>query len=318
VPGSKVQRVAAIAEKQEAAIAGSQLMGAGLTRADIGRWLSSERILGTGTRNVFRMPGAERTWKQALWVGILALPKGTVVSHLSAASVWGLLPPPELPHVTVPRGSSGRFRGAVIHHATVDSSDRCRFQRFPTTAVARTIVDCAALLDQAALDGLDAAIGRGLCRYRQIRAARRHAGRVKGGDRLTAALGPYAGGARPRSEKEAHVLRLFHNWGLPPPECQYVIRDERGRFLAKVDFAWVPWRFGLEYDGDEFHSPRRWAHDDRRLARIEQTHWRIERADRHDTRPLVTPPEDAPDRRPAPAARPVGGMGAPARSAQRP
>jgi len=232
------------------------------------------------------MPGAERTWKQSLWVAILGGPKGTVVSHLSAASVWGLLPPPDVAHVTVARRSSGRFQGAVVHHATVGATDRCRFQRLPVTGLARTIVDCAAPLDQAGLDALvDAAIGRGLCRYRQIKAAWVRAGRVRGGDRLRSALAPYAAGARPRSEKEAHLLRLFHSWGLPAPECQYVIRDERGRFVAKVDFAWVPWHFGLEYDGDEFHPPRRWGHDDWRQARIERTGWRIERADRGDTRP---------------------------------
>lgn len=302
-----MQRVAAIAEKQRAAITGPQLQGAGLTRAEIGRWISSERILRTGTRNVFRMPGADQSWKQALWVAILGGPKRTVASHLSAASIWGLLPPPELPHVTVPRTASGRLPNAVVHHATVDSADHCRFQRFPVTTVARTIVDCAGLLDQSALDAMvDAAIGRGLCRYRQIRAAHKRAGRVRGGNRLAAALAPYAGGARPRSEKEAHVLRLFHNWGLPPPETQYVIRDERGRFLARVDFGWVPWRFGLEYDGDEFHPPRRWAHDDRRQARVERMGWRLERADRFDTRPcslrlrslltnvLLQPPPHAP------------------------
>src|SRR5262245_66611497 len=97
------------------------------------------------------MPGAERTWKQALWVAILAGPKGTVASHLSAASLWGLLPPPAMAHVTVPRCASGRFRGAVVHHANVDSPDRCRFLRFPVTTLARTIVDCTALLDPAAL-----------------------------------------------------------------------------------------------------------------------------------------------------------------------
>lgn len=281
-----MQRVAAVAERQRGTIGRTQLLGAGLTTAEITGWVSSERILRTGHRDVFRMPGTERTWKQALWVAVLAGPKGTVASHLSAASLWGLLPPQERQHVTVPRGSSGRFRDAVVHHAAVGSPDRCRFQRVPVTTVARTIVDCAPLLDQSALERLvDAAIGRGLCRYRQIKAAQRRAGRVRGGDRLTKVLGPYTGEVRPRSEKEAHVLRLFHMWGLPTPECQYVIRDERGRFVAKVDFAWVPWRFGLEYDGDEFHSPRRWAHDDRRQARIEQQRWRIERADRHDTRP---------------------------------
>jgi hypothetical protein len=278
--------VAAIAEKQQGAIARSQLAGSGLTRFEINCWISSERILRTQARDVFRMPGAEQTWRQALWVAVLAGPKRTVVSHLSAAGLWGLVPPPERPHVTVGRGSSGRIRGSVVHHAALDSSDRCLFQRFPVTSVARTIVDCAPLLDQAALERLvDAAIGRGLCRYRQIRAAQRRAGRVRGGGRLTEALGPYAGGARPRSEKEAHVLRLFHSWGLPPPECQYVIRDERGRFVAKVDFGWAPWRFGMEYDGDESHSPRRWRHDDRRQAAVERMDWRIERADRFDTRP---------------------------------
>jgi hypothetical protein len=287
--GSKVQRVAAIAEKQQAAISKSQLEGAGFSTEDIRRWLFSERILRTEARTVFRMPGAERTWKQALWVAILAAPKGTLASHLSAASLWGLLPAPDIPHVTVSRRSSGRFRGAVVHHANVDSADRCLFQRLPTTTLGRTIVDCASLLDQGALDRLvDAAIGRGLCRYRQIRAAHQRAGRVRGGDRLNGALAPYAGGARPRSEKEAHVLRLFHTWGLPAPECQYTIRDEQGRFVAKADFAWVPWRVGLEYDGDEFHSPRRWGHDDRRQARIERTRWRIERADRGDLRPSET------------------------------
>ena len=284
-----MQRVAAVAEKQQAAISLLQLQGAGMTRDDIRRWVLAERILRTETRAVFRMPGAERTWKQSLWVALLAGPKGTVASHLSAAALWGLLPPPEVPHVTVPRASSGRFRGAVIHHGTIDSADRCRYDRVPTTRLARAIVDCARLLDQSAMDGLvDAAIGRGLCRYGQVTAAQFRAGRVRGGDVLRAAVAPYAGGARPRSEKEAHVLRLFHTWGLPLPECQYVIRDERGRFVAKVDFAWVPWRFGLEYDGDEFHSPRRWAHDDRRQASIERLCWQIERADRHDLRPSAT------------------------------
>ena len=66
---------------------------------------------------------------------------------------------------------------------------------------------------------------------------------------------------------------------------QFVIRDADGRFLARVDFAWLAWRLGLEYYGDEFHPPRAWARDDRRLARIEAIHWRIEESDRGDLRP---------------------------------
>ena len=266
-----------------------QLGRAGLSERQARAWVRHERLRRTAARRVFTMPGTEPTWRQSLWVAILAGPKATVASHLSAAALRGLLPPPDVPHVTVPRTASGRFGGAVVHHATVEAADRCRFNRVPVTDVARTIIDCAVLLDQPTLDGLvDAAIGRNLTSYRKIRAAWERAGPVRAADRLKAALAPYTGGAEPRSEKEAHVLRVIHGWGLPPPVTQYVIRDENGRFLAKVDFAWPAWRFGLEYLGDEFHSPRTWKRDDRRLARIEAVAWRIEESDRFDLRPSST------------------------------
>lgn len=67
-----------------------------------------------------------------------------------------------------------------------------------------------------------------------------------------------------------------------------MIRDERGRFVAKVDFGWPECRFGLEYLGDEYHSPRRWGHDDRRLDSVRALNWRIEESDRGDFRPSAT------------------------------
>ena len=262
-----------------------QLARVGLTERMTRAWVRHERLIRTAARTVFRMPGAQLTWRQALWVAILAGPKATVASHLSAAALRGLLPAPDRPHVTVPRTASGRFGGAVVHHSNVVAADRCHFNRVPATSVARTIVDCATLLDQKMLDGLvDAGIGRGLTSYRKIIAAWNRAGPVRAAERLTASLAPYTGGAEPRSEKEAHVLRVLHGWGFPPPVTQYVIRDGSGRFLAKVDFAWPAWRFGLEYLGDEAHPPRAWRHDDRRLARIKAVRWEIEEADRFDLR----------------------------------
>ena len=194
-----------------------------------------------------------------------------------------------MPHVSVPRTASGRFGGALVHRAAVTAADRCVFNRVPVTGVARTIVDCAVLVDQDTLDGLvDAAIGRSLSSYQRIRAAWERAGPVRGAARLRIALAPYSKGAKPGSEKEAHLLRVIHRWGLPAPVTQHVIRDENGRFLARVDLAWPDWRFGLEYYGDEFHPPRAWARDDRRLAGIERLQWRIEESDRGDFRPSST------------------------------
>jgi hypothetical protein len=284
--GSMLERVAFFSERQSGALSLAQLAKAGLSERHVKSWVRGERILRTSARTVFRMPGAEVTWRQDLWVAVLAGPPGTVASHASAAALRGLRPPPAVPHVTVPRGSSGRFAGAVVHHATVAAADRCRVDRLPSTGVARAIVDCAGLLDQEALDGLvDAALGRNLTTYRRVRAAWERAGRIRGGQLLGAAIEPFSGNVRLGSEKEALVLRRIHQWGLPPPVCQFEIRDDNGRFLARVDFAWPAWRFGLEYEGDEAHAPRRWGRDDRRQRHVEAIGWRIEQADRGDLRP---------------------------------
>ncbi len=177
-----------------------------------------------------------------------------------------------------------------MHHATVLAADRCRFDRLPVTAVARTVVDCAGVFDQEALDDLvDAALGRNLSSYRRIRAAWERAGRVRGSRLLEAAISPFSANVRLGSEKEARALRRFKEWGVPEPVCQYVIRDANGRFLARVDFAWPARRFGLEYLGDEPHAPRRWGHDEQRLRAVEDTvGWRLELADRYDMRPSAT------------------------------
>src|SRR5437764_5510482 len=186
---SMLERVATFAERQNGAVSLAQLAKGGLSERHVKAWVRAERILRTSARTVFRMPRAEVTWRQDLWVAVLAGPSGTVASHASAAALRGLLPPPTVPHVTVPRWSSGRFSGAVIHHATVATADRCRVERLPVTGVARAIVDCAALFDQHALDELvDAALGRNLTTYRRIRAAWERAGRVRGG-RLLAGTG---------------------------------------------------------------------------------------------------------------------------------
>jgi hypothetical protein len=278
-----------LAEGQCGAIAYRQLLASGLSETQIRRRKRKHRLLPTAARSVYRVPGAPTGWMQDTWVAVLAGPPGTLVSHTSAAALHKLLDPPATPHVTVPRTASGRFGGANVHHASLLARDRCIITGLPATTVARTIVDCASVLDQESLDRLtDAAIGRGLTRMEDIGRAWKGAGPVEGGVLLSEALAPYAGGAPPGSVKAAHALRLFRKWGLPAPQCEYVVRDRQGRAVGRIDFVWLPWRFGLEYDGDEFHPPRRWEADDRREDAIEALGLRLERADRFDLRPSST------------------------------
>jgi hypothetical protein len=196
---------------------------------------------------------------------------------------------PSIPQVTVPRGSSGRFGGAVVHYATVAAVDQSLVEGVEATSVPRTLVDCAVVLNQRALNDLvDAALGRHLCTYGDIVAAWKRAGRVRGGNRLEEALAPYREGAEPGSVAAAHVLRRICEWGFPMPLCEYDVRNDRGEWLATVDFIWPAWAFVLEYDGGEAHGPRRRRLDARRQAALEAIGLRVERTNRFDARPSST------------------------------
>jgi hypothetical protein len=280
------QRAAEAAEGQHGAISHHQMVDAGFTTRRVKAKLQRGQVEATSARMVYRMPGSPRTWKQNLWIALLAAPPRSVISHRSAAALHGLGPPPAEPDVTVPPGVSGRFKGARRFWDRLDSADTCDIDGFPTTTAARTILDCSAVLEQPELNDLvDSAIGRHRVTYRRIDAARRRSGRKNGAPRLRVALGPYGAGARPGSPAAARVLRRIYEWGLPMPVCEYKIRDAEGQHLGTVDFAWPEFLVGFEYDGDEFHGPRRWAADDARQDRIEEIGWRIERGDRDDLRP---------------------------------
>lgn len=289
VPGTKDEKLAEIAELQAGAVASRQLLGIGLTHKDIKVRLRRGTLQATDARGVYRVAGSERSWRQDLWVALLAGPEGTVASHVSAAALRGLMAAPSIPQVTVPRGTSGRFGGAVVHYATVAAIDRSQVEGVESTSVPRTLVDCAAVLSQKALNDLvDAALGRRLCTYHDIVAAWKRAGRVRGGDRLEEALAPYTEGAEPGSVAAAHVLRRICEWGFPKPLCEYDVRNDRGEWLATVDFIWPSWAFVLEYDGAEAHGPRRRRLDANRQAALEAVGLRVERTNRFDARPSST------------------------------
>jgi hypothetical protein len=286
VLGTKDEGLGKIAELQSGVVANHQLRGIGLSPKDVKVRLRRGSLQATAARGVYRIAGSGRTWRQDLWVALLAGPEGTVISHLSAAALHGLVASPSIQHVTVPRGRSGRFGGAMVHFASVATTDRTRRDGIETTAVDRTLVDCASVLNQKLLNDLvDGALGKHLCTYADVTAAWERAGRVRGGSRLEEALAPYSIGSEPGSVAAAGVLRRIYEWGFPMPLCEYEIRNEHGEWVATVDFAWPAWWFVLEYDGGQFHGPRSRRLDARRQAAVEKSGYRVERTDRFDAHP---------------------------------
>jgi hypothetical protein len=114
-----------IAARQWGVLTRQQALKSGLTRNQIacrvqtGQWLQP-------VRGVFIIAGVPKSWEQSLMIACLAGPADTTASHLSAAALFGLAKPPEVPHVTIPPRGSGRFKGAVVFEGRWDPATLAR------------------------------------------------------------------------------------------------------------------------------------------------------------------------------------------------
>ena len=243
--------------------------------------------LGRGT---YRVNGAPATPEQAAYAAVLSAGRNAVVGGLSALALFGISPAPATPRLTVPALASARTPGAVVLRSDLDAQDRTRVGPIPCTTVARALVEVARDLDQERLDELvDTALHRRLATTSAILGAVRRAGQGwgrAGAGRLRTSLRPWLGAVRPGSPGEARLLRRLEEWGFPEPVRQHPVRV--GDRVVYLDVAWPALLAGLEYDGEEFHTPRNLAADEAREAALRACGWWIGRVDRHDLAPSST------------------------------
>jgi hypothetical protein len=240
-------------------------------------------------------------------------PSGTVVSHLSAAALFGLVKPPSETSVTIsPQSSGRRLRSVIVHRADLRPGERGVKNRIACTTPVRTVIDCSEVLDFEDLcDLLDSALCRKLMQPSRIIRAAEEAWRTARGarraglGRLLKALEVWRSGAPPGSPPEVKIQRRLKEWGFPAAQRQVEVFDKNGKLMAKADLGIVEWKVFLEYDSDEHHGPRFWIADDERMDRVEaETGWRMEPVDRFDLRPSTSnlrdrleklrPPENGP------------------------
>jgi very-short-patch-repair endonuclease len=89
------------------------------------------------------------------------------------------------------------------------------------------------------------------------------------------------------SPQETRLRLLLHRTSLPRPVAQHRVRH-RGRFVARLDFAWPEQRIALEYEG-AWHTTRI-AEDRRRIEALQAAGWRVlfvTAADLHAPGPLL-------------------------------
>lgn len=176
----------------------------------------------------------------------------SVVSHISAAWLWGLLRTrPGTIHLTAPTQRHPR-PGFVVHCARLSAEDIKVEAGLPVTSLPRTYLDLAADFSDVRLERL-LERGEELKRFdlAAVDDVLTRAGGHPGAGRLRRALDIY----RPepaftRSGVERRFLDLARKAGLPLPATNFNV----GGF--ELDTYWAAERFAVELDVYETHGTR--------------------------------------------------------------
>ncbi|MDF1705152.1 MAG: DUF559 domain-containing protein [Aeromicrobium sp.] len=211
------------------------------------------------------------TWLQA---ALLLMPADAVVSHTSAARLYGY---------TVRRQGVLEFSTNTAAHTAVPEIvlHRRRWQLHPrqvggfwATGPDRTFVDIAtrtALPDLVAFG--DHLVHAGHTTLEDLRwyADSRHLDGVRRARRIAPLVRV---GVESPPETVVRLMARFSR--LPEPEVNGVILDDAGAFLARGDLVYRQWRVVVEYDGLHHLTDRRaWQHDLRRRELLEAQGWTV-------------------------------------------
>jgi len=176
------------------------------------------------------------------------LPSGAVFSGRTAAWLHGLDHPPCSPiKVDLPIASPRRgLAGISIHHsAEIESSIA---KHLPVTPRVRTVADLGRRLPLVeAVVAIDMALHNRLVKAEQLNKwIAQHAG-YRGIERLRRAMNL----AEPATESpmETRLRLLLVLAGLPRPQVQVPLHDDKGQFIGRPDLYYLAQRLALEYDG---------------------------------------------------------------------
>jgi very-short-patch-repair endonuclease/predicted transcriptional regulator of viral defense system len=261
------QEIARLAERQYGVVARRQLLELGVGKKAIDGRIQRGR-LHEFFRGVY-VVGARRIGRKGRWMAaVLAAGEGSVLSHRSAARLWGVMPlATEWIDVICPPGRIVRRRGIVSHESTVAGDERCVVDGIPVTSIFRTIFDLAAVVS---LRELERALHEAEVRELRDRVSlpmllERYPGR-RGARNLRAVLGSEEPVGWTRNDFEEAFLALVDAYGLLRPRMNADLAL-RGRFF-EVDALWEEQRVALELDSRGVHGTKKRFESDRQRDRI--------------------------------------------------
>jgi predicted transcriptional regulator of viral defense system len=276
--------LAELADRQHGAVSHAQLIALGLGRGAIAHRVQRKRLHPVH-RGVYSV-GRRGLTRSGMWMAaVLACARGAVLSHRSAAVLWGIQrADPMRIEVTAP-ARVGRRSGMRAHQASLAADELTEVDGIPVTTVARTILDLAAVDDRHRVErAMEQAEALRLADATPLAAlVARYPGRrgtavLKGIVRKEAR----AAGVT-RSDLEDRFLRFLGKRGLPPPDPNAWLH--LGEDWIEGDCVWPEQRLVVELDSWQYHATkaafRRDRARDRRLqlagwVPVRVTSWDIE------------------------------------------
>jgi very-short-patch-repair endonuclease len=251
-------RMAAVAITQHALLTLAQLDDLKITRHQRERLLATRRIVRVA-HDVYRLNGVPWTWQSEIAAAQLAVGPDAVVSHRSAAALYGLegFDQQRLVHLSIPHGRSPRKPRDVRLHRCVDydliAPQRC--QSIPVTDPSRLILDLYAgePNQDVARRGLFSVRKKKLATWTELdECLRQHARQGRRGiTKLRADLELYRRIGCPETSFEDAISRLLMDAGLPEPRLQYWVQTPGGRY--RIDVAYPAIRVGIEGKSRKHH-----------------------------------------------------------------
>jgi very-short-patch-repair endonuclease len=249
--------LAEVAGAQQGLVRVSQLRALGIGRSSMRHRISKgslhvvlPSVLAVGTPVL--QPLAAET------AALLYAGDDAVISHDSAAALWGLTPTPSFVALTVVSRRVTHQPGVRVHRVTtLDIRDVRLHQGLPVTAPARTLIDCAAT---AAIDRLlnEARVLK-LVRDADIHAALERSPGRTGVAAMRALLEVESESGFTQSRAERRLKRIIAGSGIERPIFNTYVEGVR------ADAYWPRVKLIIEVDGYQAHG--HWAAFQRDRAR---------------------------------------------------
>jgi hypothetical protein len=247
------RRLAELATRQHGVVSHRQLLALGHSVRWIERRLE-ERRLQAVHQNVYAVGHTRLPLRGPWWAAVLAYGSGTLLSHHTAAVLWGIQRQRRGPiHVTAPGGRQGveRRKGIWVHRCKLAVDDVTKRNGLPVTTVARTLFDLAEVAPFNSLKGAGEEADRlKLLRLRELeQVCERGRGRraLRPVRRLVEELRPADEG---RSPLEIRFAGFIMEHKLPPPVQNVQALDH------EVDALWPAAKLIVELDSWEYHGHR--------------------------------------------------------------